>query len=408
MGNGYDFTQDDNENGFDFTTDDTELIAQEEAREAELWENLDESAIKSEINGLNTRICTVAKELERIVADNNYEATAELIKALWTKDLSAEGWIGKFCSTNREVFAKTTGGEWMTWFNNLSPEKQKTFRDVQGYYSDAGALLDVCARVYELLRVLPLKDGFRIARIKENLENSGINKEMYESIGKDAKAFSDQINQDWAAMERNAERSAMYYEANKDKLPPEKLGFYYYQERLKDYLDNLKKNYAYPNLVDRGNGQFGVNPFTYANTGGMDRYTFTISQFSDLRDSMGKVIEMAKKILSAEIPAAEKACKTQPCQFLVGAFQMLVESVVSFAETAHEIYDNFRSGSDQFPYCFMKKLSAYGSLKPKYSFNPDQADPWENGTYFQEMYVQAAKAVTEHCKEFVYDHGVNI
>ncbi len=406
MANGYDFTQDDNEIGFDFTTDDTELIAQEEAREAELWENLDESAVKGEINGLNKRICIVVKELERIVSDNNYEETAERIKALLTRDLSAEGWIDKFCVTNREVFGKTTGADWMTWFNNLPSEKQKRFRDVQEYYRDACALLETGARVYELLRVLPLKEGFRIARIKSNFERSGLRKDAYDAIDDDARSFSVQLNQDWAAMERNAERSAMYYEANKSKLPPEKLAYGYYQERLKDYLDNLKKHVDMMNLVDRGNGQFGVNPVTYANTGGLDKYTFAISQLPDLRDLMGGVLERADKILSAEIPAAEKACRTQACQFLVGAFRTLVEAVAAFAGSAKEIYADFRGGSDDFPYCFMKRLSAFGSLQPRYSYNPDTSDPWENGTYFQEMYVKAAKAIGEHCKEFVYHHGV--
>ncbi len=401
MGNGYDFTQDDNENGYDFTEDDTELIAQEEARQADLWENLDESAILSEINGLIQRVSTLSKELGTVVLDNSYEKVAELIKALRTKDLSAESWIDQFYITNRETFKNTTGPEWMIWFNNLSKEKQDRFRLVQNYYKDASALLDTVGRLWEILGYLPLKEGFKLQRLKENLEKSGANQETYDIINEDLKLFSDQINQDWAAMERNAERCAMYYEANKDKLPPEKLAFYYYEERLKDYLDNFKKNAASESLVHRGKGQFSVKPVWYANMGGLDRYTSAIAWMPDIRDEANNVIDRANKVLTTEIPAAEKACKTKACQSLVVAFGMLVETVVTFAEFSRDTYEGFKEGA-RFPYCLMRKLSSYSSVKPRYSYKPDASDPWDAGTSFQEIYVKAADAITQHCKDFVY------
>ena len=401
MGNGYDFTQDDNENGYDFTEDDTELIAQEEARQADLWENLDENAILSEINGLITRVTTLSRELDRVVLDNNYEKVAELIKALRTKDLSAESWIDQFYITNRETFKNTTGPQWMIWFNNLSKEKQDRFRIVQEYYKDAGALLDTTGRLWEILGYLPLKNGFKLQRLKDNLEKSGASQQTYDDINEGLKLFSDQINQDWAAMERNAERCAMYYEANKDKMPPEKLAFYYYEERLKDYLDNFKKNPANGHIVHRGKGVFGVNPTTYANMGGLDRYTSAIAWMSDIRGEANNVIDRANKVLTGEIPAAEKACKTKACQSLVVAYQMLVETVITFAEFSRDTYEGFKEGA-RFPYCFMKKLSSYGSVKPRYSYHPDASDPWEAGTSYREIYEQAANAITQHCKDFVY------
>ena len=410
MGNGYDFTLDDNdnENGFDFTTDDTELIAQEEAREAELWESLDENAIINEIQGLASRLSAAGKELAMTVDYNNYEKVAELIKALYMKDFSAEGWINKFYTTNSDTFKNTTGANWMIWFNNLSDEKQKQFRTVQEYYRDAGDLRDLCARVYELLRGLPLKDGFQIGRMKENFHLLGITEKTYEMLEFDAKAISDQINQDWAAMERNAERSMMYYDANKDKLPPEKLGFYYAEERLKDYLDNLKRNGLNDFIIHRGKGQFAVNPQTYSLASVLDMYTYKLSQFPNLHDSMQKVIDCAEKIRSSVAPEAEKACRTDICRKLVIVIRTFVELVAEFAYYAQEVYDNFKSGDSHSPYCFMKKLSAYGSIKSKYGYNPESPDPWNNGTRFVDIYDLGAKAITAHCKDFVYNHGEKI
>ena len=410
MGNGYDFTLDDNdnENGFDFTTDDTELIAQEEAREAELWESLDESAIINEIQGLASRLSAAGKELAMTVDYNNYEKVAELIKALYMKDFSAEGWINKFYTTNSDTFKNTTGANWMIWFNNLSDEKQKQFRTVQEYYRDAGDLRNLCDCVDELLRGLPLKDGFQIGRMKENFHLLGITEKTYEMLEFDAKAISDQINQDWAAMERNAERSMMYYDANKDKLPPEKLAFYYAQERLKDYLDNMKRNEVNAVLIHRGNGQFAVDPKTYSLASVLDFYTYKISEFPNLHDSMQNVVDRAEKILETEVPEAEKALRTQICKRLVVAIKTVIQIVADFAEYAREVYDSFKSDSNIAPYCFMKKLSAYGSIKPKYGYSPESPDPWNNGTRFVDIYDLGAKAITAHCKDFVYNHGQKI
>ncbi|MBR5741827.1 MAG: hypothetical protein IKX91_04650, partial [Firmicutes bacterium] len=291
---------------------------------------------------------------------------------------------------------------------NLSDEKQKQFRTVQEYYRDAGDLLNLGARCNELLRGLPLKDGVQISRMKDNFPLLGITDKTYKTLEFDAKAFSDQINQDWAAMERNAERSMMYYDANKDKLPPEKLAFYYAQERLKDYLDNMKRNEVNAVLIHRGNGQFAVDPKTYSLASVLDFYTYKISEFPNLHDSMQNVVDRAEKILETEVPEAEKACRTQICKRLVVAIKTVIQIVADFAEYAREVYDSFKCDSNIAPYCFMKKLSAYGSIKPKYGYNPESPDPWNNGTRFVDIYDLGAKAITAHCKDFVYNHGHQI
>lgn len=409
MGYGYDFTQDDNENGFDFTTDDTELIAQEEAaRQSELWENLSESAIAGEINALNSRISEAYKEIKKAGRENNYEKTAELMKALWTKDLSSEGWISKFCSANADAFPLAAGASEPSWVSSLSPEKLKTYKAVRDYYRDASALLDICAHVSEMLRALPLKNGYKITMNAVNFADACIDEARYDAINSFVKGVSDQIGQDWAAMERNAERADMYYEANHAKLSRDEFLRGYRQERVKDYLDNLKKNRAvYDNLIDRGNGVFALHPQTYAIMCVIDKYTIAIAQSVDLTDIMGKVLEQCKSILTADIPAAEKVCTTQACSFLLAAFQTLVEESATFAEYCGETYRLYKEGKGGV-YSFMKKLPALSSVNTRYGFTPDTSDPWENGTYYEEMYQKAVNAIVEHCSDFVYNHGRSV
>jgi|GEM_PF-1209302 len=407
MGYGYDFTEDDNESGFDFTTDDTELIAQEEAaRASELWENLSDSEVQAEINGLNSRLTAFILQLQRMVNDNDYEKTAEMCKALYTKDLGPEGWLGKFYLSNQNSFAQYAGGSARpSWYANLSADQKKTYDAVLAYYGDAAALQDLTGDTWGLLRALPLLGGFRIMRIKDNFEEAGFTKAVFDKIDADLRAISDQLSQDWAAMDRNAERSMMYYDANKDRLPVEKLSYEYFHERYKDYSDNLKKSPIAASLNDRGKGVFTVRPDVEARMEVIDTYTTRVSQSDNLEDSMKNILNRTKKILSEDVPAAEKGCTTQAGQFLAGAFQTLAEAVSDFAEMSLEIYLNFRKGEDVAPYCFMKKLPSLGSAKELYSFTVDRSDPQENGTYFVDLYRSAAKAIGKHCEDFVFHHG---
>ena len=60
------------------------------------------------------------------------------------------------------------------------------------------------------------------------------------------------------------------------------------------------------------------------------------------------------------------------------------------------------------PYCFMKKLSALSTARPKYAFQPIVPDPRESGTYYKELYTGAAQALGSQARLFVYDHGATI
>ncbi len=56
----------------------------------------------------------------------------------------------------------------------------------------------------------------------------------------------------------------------------------------------------------------------------------------------------------------------------------------------------------------MKKLSSMDSVKPKYAFSTNTGDPWDSGTYYRDIYTEAADALGAQARLFTYDHGTII
>ena len=97
----------------------------------------------------------------------------------------------------------------------------------------------------------------------------------------------------------------------------------------------------------------------------------------------------------------------------VGEWNAMIDRLTSgayrptaaFAQASLDAYVSFKEAKAEAPYCFMKKLSSASSAKPIYSFAPSSSDPWENGTYYKDMYQGAAKALGTQARLYAYDHG---
>lgn len=394
-------------NGYDFSDDKDVLKEQRDAaRNAEQWDRLDEKAMAGELGGLNTRVTACILQLKRMLSENDFTKTRDMLEALLLKDLSAEGWLSAFYNTNIDAFSKAaSGGSYPDWYKDLGAEDKKTYDSALLYYRDVGYLMKIRGALYALLRELKLAEGFRLMRIKDNFEAAGFDVNFYSKINTDVQRISDFLNRSWDEMERNTARSQKYLENNLQRRPKGELEKEYRAERLMEFQDMLKSTGLLDSFLERAGGYYSVRSDLLAKLDVIDKYTYRVSQTADLKAAMQKTMDDCSRILAESVADADTNCTMQAARFLCAAFQTLAEEVSDFAEMALETYVNFQEAPGIAPYCFMKKLSAVSAARPKYAFQPDTSDPWDSGTYYKELYTEAANAFGSQARLFVYDHG---
>ena len=397
-------------NTLDFSNDTEFVLADqnEQTKQARQWENLDEKTVVAEIRNLNTRVTELALSIKKVVTDNDYENTSDLCESVYNYDLSGAGWL---CSVYNYNISRMPGG-WDTmskpsWYSGLSPEEMNGYNTTVKYLKDLGYLHDASLDLFRLLIELPLLEGFRIQRLKMNFEEAGFNKDLYNRIDRDAGEMSRQLSQSWDGLEYKAQNAEKYLRDNLGKMSQQDLYRNYRQMRLKAYQDDFSHSPLSESFNTRSDGTFTVKPSVLAEMGVIDKYTEKVSNTTDFKDKLDKTIAKCKQIATGNLLICNKLCKEPECRNVVGAFETLIEQVQLFAEMSLEVYTSFRDPGDDAPFCFMKKLKAYGSIRGNYSFNPNTFtyDPWGGGTSFRDMYEQAAKAFGQHCQDFAYNHG---
>ncbi|MBR6332259.1 MAG: hypothetical protein IKR78_03900 [Dehalococcoidales bacterium] len=396
--------------GYDFTEDDEEINAQrEDAKRAEQWENLNEKVMAGALNSLNSRVSACSLQLSRMINENDYVKTKDMLDALMMKDLSSEGWLFTFYNTNKEAFLDYTPGKsHPSWYDGLSADMKKTYDVGLQYYSDVKKLVIIGSSIFMVLRTLRLADGFKLIRVKDNFESAGFDVSLYKRIDNDVQRISNLLNRDWIELENYTQKSRKYIDDNLSKLPKSELEKGYRAERLAEYSTLFKNSGLAESFVATDSEHFSPRPDILVKAAVIDEYTTKISQTLEIKDPMQKTINECRQISTEEIVDAEKKCTTQAAQFLCSAFDLLLKAISDFAEMALETYVNFQEAKDEAPYCFMKQLKSMSVVKPKYSFNPSTSDPWENGTYYEDLYIGAAQALGSQARLFAYDHGTII
>lgn len=392
--------------GYDFSDDEEVLREQrEDAKRAEQWDCLNEKEMAGELNMLNSRVSNCALQVSRMMVDNDYSKTKDLLVALLMKDLGADGWLCSFYNTNKEAFSKAAPGSHPDWVSGLKPEEIKTYDAALTYFLDVQHLLKIRTSVYNMIQKLRLVDGFRLMRVKENFESAGFDVGLYNKVNTDVQRISDFLNRDWSELEKNSIISRRFLEDNLSRLPKGELEKRYRDERIADFQSLVRSSGLLDSFEERSNGAYSVRADILAKMAVIDGYTYKVSQTEDLKDAMTKTISECKGIIAEDIAEAEKHCATQAAQFLCAAFQVLAEAVSAFAQASLDAYVSFKEAKAEAPYCFMKKLSSISSAKPIYTFSPDSPDPWESGTYYKQMYQGAARALGAQARLFAYDHG---
>ncbi len=390
--------------GYDFSDSEEVIIEQREAAEhADRWDYLDEKKMSGELNGLNSRVTACLLAIKRMMTENDFKKAKDRLDALLAQDLSPEGWIFAFREANKEYFSPEKSAETKA---GLSGSEKTRFETAETFYRDAGYLADIASAFVNIIRILPITEGFRLIRVKDNFDSAGFDEDLYKKIDANLQRITLLLNIDWSELDRFASNSAKFVEDNLGKFPRGELEKKYRAMRLEEYRRIINSFGLLDCFHDRTNGYFDARPEILAKTAVIDKYTYQVAYTEALAGPCEKTIAACRGVISKEIAEADKNCKTQSARFLSAAFHSLAETIEDFADMVLDIYKNFKDGASIAPYCFMKKLSGLSSVQPKYGFNPNTSDPWDSGTFYQEIYTDGAKAVSAHCRLFVYDHGV--
>ena len=143
-----------------------------------------------------------------------------------------------------------------------------------------------------------------------------------------------------------------------------------------------------------------------AKTSVIDGYTNLIAQKENYNDTMNSLIDRCDKILNEILKPGEENSETDAGRQLFVALRRLVTSVSDNAAETRAVLDSFKNAdANVAPYCFMRTLSAYDVIKPRYGLKPQKVNPWDRGTAYKQLYIMEAVALTEHCEAFVYQMG---
>ena len=369
------------------------------------WESLDEGAINAEIAGLSSRIEKLNVMLDRMVYKNDYDDTSKAFNNFWMQDLSMSGFVAAFYNSNKSTFAKYLDeNSAPPWYHNLSTEEKKAFDASQHYFGDAAALLKPMEDMRKLMMLLPLKDSFRLMRTTLNFDEAGYGRDLFDKINRDVEAVNELLTTSWGQLESRAFASKRYYDANVGSLGREQLNKGYREARLRDYDEEVKMSAAGKRFIPRGDGKFNVEAGFLADMKVIDKYTLQIAAIPNVVDDLKKTQEACGQV-TAEIDAAWKKMKTPLFKNLADTLDKLRRTIYEYAGGGINVWQSYRNRDDDSPYCFIKILPAFSRVQGSYGFNPRSTDPWHEGSEYYEIYQSAARALADHCKDFVYYHG---
>ncbi len=369
------------------------------------WENIDENWVKSEIQGLITRINNVSALINKVVYDNNFEKTDQEYGSLWMNDLGASGWVSYYMNTNKDHFGPfVMKNAYPSWYGSSTPEQKKNYDMARKYYVESSVILKPMEELRRIMMLLPLKAAFTYMRITLNFDEGGYGEELYNRINNDMLQVSQLTSQSWDSFERNALGSQRFYNENGGKLARSEMISGYRQARLKDYRLELEVRKLNKSFDVRSDGSVSVKPDILTMAQIIDVFTDKIASLSNIEDDMKKTMDDCRK-LSVSLNAAAKELATPHFLSLLESLERLRTTIYEYCEGGLNVYTCYKNHDSDQPYIFVKPLPAFSSMKAAYGFGPISGDPWKDGTHFGTLYRDAAYALSAHCRDAVYNHG---
>ena len=375
------------------------------------WENIDNSGFVTELGLIRDRVFDCISMLDKMVVNSDCKKAEDGLLALAQGPLSRNNWLYTFRNHNSEAFSKYLTGEARpSWYGGLDLKQKRQYDIGLRYYKDAIRLGEPCDAIARLLTEIvsdeTLRWNYRLLKIGDNLEDKGIDENFYKTVELDARQVSDRINQGTYEMNRIAATSQSFYEQYYGKLSESEFKRRYYQARLKDYIDDFRDRKLNESFGALSDGSFYVAAPVLAKTSVIDGYTNLIAQKENYNDTMNSLIDRCDKILNEILKPGEENSETDAGRQLFVALRRLVTSVSDNAAETRAVLDSFKNAdANVAPYCFMRTLSAYDVIKPRYELKPQKVNPWDRGTAYKQLYIMEAVALTEHCEAFVYQMG---
>lgn len=368
------------------------------------WESIKEADLSTEVANLTSKLGKVTKLLFRTVADNDYEACAQAFKDLWMNDLSVGGWVPTFCHLNKDPFGKLPENQRPSWWTQSTADMRKAYETSLRYYWDLNWLTDIFTDLSQCMMKFPLKDAFRFMRSVLNFDEAGFDREFYNKINQDMKDVAQLLRKSWDALESGASNSRRYYNDHFGKVARSDFDRPYVQARQRDYQLYVQSFRSGDSFQCRTDGTITASPYMLASAKVIDKYTRQISSMPNIEDAMKQTMETCRALLT-RVNTGCPNVKGKGCQALADALSKFITELYEFSETAKSVWDRFKNRDPEEPFCFVTKLSAYSEMNGAYGLNPVSSDPWHDGTEFHALYLRAASALTDQCKDFVYRYG---
>jgi len=369
------------------------------------WEFLDEGSIKKELDALISRLGETAVYLDKFAHTNEYEKMSQLFKDCWVKELGPEGWIGSYLLINADSFDKpASGGSKPDSYNGLSLEDKKAFDMCLNYYREFKSLQGTFEKIRKIMMVFPLSRGFKLIRFTLNFMDAGYDESVYKEADDNLNRVCEILNKSWDYWERCAIRANDFYKANSGKLGKSDLNRGYREARIRDFQQEVEILMKEKTFVPYTNGTFSVELNHLMEYMIIDEYTIKIASLPNVSDDMDNASQGCKEVLN-ELNKIYEGIKTDHGLKLVDALRKLVHAIDEFAVLSSTVFKRFKDRDDEAPFCFVKKPSSFSKMNGKYGFVAPGGDPWHDGTQFRTVFERAAKALSDLCQDFVYNHG---
>lgn len=374
------------------------------------WKSFSKETAMGELSGAASKMYEVIKLLNHMVYNNDYSNTAAAYLELQNSYLGAASWVNQFYNENKDDFEPCLRSESRpSWYRELASTERDKFELALKYGKDASISMTPVDQMQLIMLQLPLLSSFRLMRLTMTLIDEQFDKELYDSLNEDIQNANMMINKSWTNMENLYSRiSEAYYKENHGKIPDEELNRIYRQKRVEDYIDTFRRNfpkqkYSFP--ADE-NGQFSLGLNTYVLFQSLDAYMQKVAEVmnGDLESQLEACLKRCEQ-QDAVIKSRMQKCQTEEFQILHTALEGLNNEIKDYCQLALTVYNSFKNGDENDPYCFAGKLPVYSSLNGKYGLSAISSDPVRSGTKFVMLYQSAVNALNMHRLEFVEYHG---
>ena len=266
------------------------------------------------------------------------------------------------------------------------------------YLGDIVNILPVLNEAYKIVMGLVwFEDGAALLLAKSNFERVGYTGDLMDKIVGDVKGINKIVNSKHESEnEKTKQLPPLDYTKKEDKDV-------YYKAREYDFGILCVKYLPTNSIIeDPVHGSFRF----IANRGA---HIITLDQYSE------RICGLMKKLADIEITLA--ACElffAMPKAIpqsnegiaLMNSVKQLVTAIYELGKHTLEVYDNFKKGGDEVPYCFMKKIKAFEEVSGYGLQNLNKDEPIKSGLHLRENYKIMFQALVDYRKDFIRGFGL--